>query len=41
MAEINITPDGKVKKVILREGTGDYPKDGQVVEGTQLLSCAC
>jgi len=30
--QINVTPDGKVKKVILREGTGDFPKDGQVVE---------
>mmetsp|Transcript_82617 Transcript_82617/g.96610 ORF Transcript_82617/g.96610 Transcript_82617/m.96610 type:complete len:466 (+) Transcript_82617:49-1446(+) len=33
MAEvINVTPDGKVTKVVLREGTGDFPKKGQKVD---------
>lgn len=31
--EIKVTPDSKVKKVILREGTGECPADGQIVEG--------
>jgi len=30
--EINVTTDGKVKKVVLKEGTGEQPKNGQTVE---------
>lgn len=35
---IDVTPDGKVKKVILREGTGDCPKNGQIVEGSFIIT---
>ncbi len=35
--EINVTQDGKVKKVILREGTGDLPKNGETVEGKYYI----